>query len=628
VPAYAEAAPAAASGDPPEAASAEALQTDPGALVLPPAWWTDDPAARPAEAGRTTAGGGVQRTLLQAAWLDATDPEARADEVEGLARQLGVASFDAAGRALLLASPDGSDAEPAARVARELPYAQGELARARLRGGDPLGAGQALVAGLLALDRHLEASVWLRARLFHAAGFACVWGAFAFLLVAGASSLRRAAHDVGDVLSDEMPSWQRLLLVAALVLLPAAFGQGAFGLALGLLGLGIAAGDPKQRSALLAAAVACWLGAQPLLDFASRALAAFDSDPVGLAVWSVEREGAHPGELARLVSSAPDDPLARRALAVHARRIGDLALADERYAKLVDDPAADPTLLNNAANVRFAHGRLEEAIRLYQDAAARERSAVLFFNLAQAYGSDIRSQDQDRALARAQSLDRALVGELTGYEPSLETALAVDLPTPPKLLRARLLDAADAPALAHALREGFAPGALGDSPVAMLLALTVVAGSALLLGRGHVPARWCRQCGARCCPRCDDPPEALTVCRDCARTLQRKDGSDAGRNGARRIALRERERRLRPLWLAAALVVPALGALRGRRPLLALTGALGFAFVLGLSPLHATLAPDPLAAGLPGRLALGAAAGLGVLAHLASVGLSRAGRGR
>lgn len=614
----------------PDAAPAEpaagALFTDPGAFVVPPAWRAGGSAAPGAGAARGAASRGIHRTALERLWLEAADPEARVAKAEGVARQLGVASYDAAGRALLLATPDGSAAEQAARVAHGLPYAQGALASARLRGGNVIGAGTALLAGFAALDRHLEASLWLRAHLFRAVAFACAWGGFAFLLVAGASSLRRAAHDVGDVLSDEMPSWQRLLLVGALVLLPASFGQGAFGLALGLLGLGLAAGDPKQRPALIAAAVACWLGAQPLLGAASRALAAFDADPVALAAWSVESDAAHPGELARLAAAASDDALARRALAVHARRTGDLALADERYAALVDGDAVDPALLNNAGNVRFARGRLDEAIELYQDAAAQERSAVLFFNLAQAYGSDIRSREQDLALARAQSLDRSLVGELTGFEPSFETGLAVDLPTPPGVLRARLLDAPSAPALASALRDGFAPGALGRSALVMALALAAVVAASLLAARGHVPARWCRQCGARCCPRCDDPPEALSVCRDCARTVQRKDGVDAGRQGARRVEVRERARRLLPLWIAASLVLPAVGALRGRRPLLALAGALGFALAVGASPLLPALAPDPLAAGLPGRAALGLVAGLGVAAHLASVGLSRSGR--
>jgi hypothetical protein len=301
--------------------------------------------------------------------------------------------------------------------------------------------------------------------------------------------------------------------------------------------------------------------------------------------------------------------------------------ADARYTSLLAAPDADPVLLNNAANVRFARGRLDDAIPLYVEAAARDRSAIVFFNLAQAYGSDIRSTEQELALAKAQALDRILVGELTALDPSRDTGLAVDLPTPPALLRARLLASPSVPEIAGALRAGFAPGALGRGPIAMGLAFLGVGAASVLLPRGHAPSRVCRSCGARCCPRCDDPIEGAAVCRECARLVHRKDKPDAGQRHGHLAWLRERERRRRPIWLAASLVLPSAAALRQRRPLLGLASALGLGLALGASPLGPPLGPDPFAAGLPGRLVLLTLAGLGLALHLASIGVARRGGG-
>ena len=633
----------------PSAPSAAAPPDSPGSDAAPAA--TDDGSAAPAlkadeslglpgielPPGGTGAGSASAslppaaprpRSEIERLWLDAGARPERVARAQGIARQLGVASFDGAARALLLdarGEPGPDVAHDAVRLAPLLPFARGEEARALLRSGDPIGALLALARGVATLDGQLESSLWLRAHALHALALALSWGGLAFLCVAGAASTRRASHEVGDVLSDEIPPWRRFLLVGALVLLPASLGQGAFGLALGFLALALLGGDAGWSPAVAVAAAACWLGAQPATSLAARAIAAFDGDPVAVAAASVEAGSAHAGELARL-EAATDDLLAVRALAVHARRTGALGLADERYAVLLAQAPHDATLLNNAANVRLALDESDAAIRLYERAVAERPSAIAYFNLSHAYGARIRSSDQDYALARAQAIDRELVGELTSLEANVDTGLAIDLPTPLGVLRDRLQGAATHDAVAAELRRGFAPGWLGQSPLAMALATGGVGAGAWLLGRGRAPTRWCRQCGARCCPRCDDPPENVATCRDCARTPRRKDGHDTARRSARLASQRDRERRLRPLWLAGSLLLPGVAGLRARRPMLGVVGAIGFALAIAASPLGSDAPVDPLAAGLPGRAALLLLALVGALVHLGCGALASAAR--
>jgi hypothetical protein len=375
------------------------------------------------------------------------------------------------------------------------------------------------------------------------------------------------------------------------------------GLALGFFGLAFAKSERRGRRAQLAAAVALGAALFPLLDHAGGALAGLSSDRVALAAFAVEREAVTPGELVRLERAADTDPLASRALAVRARRLHELAEADARYAQLLEGGAADPILVNNAANVRLTLGDSRAAIALYEQATARVEDATLLFNLSHAHGAAIHPDLQDATLAHAQALDADLVGELTDLLGSAQRGLVLDLPIPVSLLRARLAGGPSGAAVADELRESLAPGRLGRSPLAFGAAFAAAALLGALATRGARPSGWCSRCGARRCPRCDDAQADTDLCESCTRLAHRPETTDPALRIERLNELRARQRWRERIGVAVGALVPGAAGLWANRPLLGLVGAIAGcgAVVTGIGLRDGV--PDPLAAGLVGAAA-------------------------
>jgi tetratricopeptide (TPR) repeat protein len=541
----------------------------------------------------------VGSELLRAWSLPARGLDERAESLQQAALGLGLRHMEGAARALLLDGSLGSPLErarAAARLAPELPAARFALAHALWsEGGSPLGVLGELRAGLTAVPRHLEARVWVRATVLQAAAWALAAGGLLFLAVAGAAALRRAVGDLAG-LPGSPPAASRFALLAGLLLVPAALGEGVLGLALAAAGLAFAYGPWGQRAAVAAAVALVLWGLFPLAERAAHSRAAIAADPVAQAALVVERSLPSAGELARVRFAAPEDPLAARALALRAKREGDLEAADAGFALLLE--GADATLLNNAANVRLALGRTEEAIALYEEAAHQRHSAEILFNLAQAYGRAIRLDAQDRALRQAQQVDARQVADLAVLFAAAPGALgAVDLPPPVELVEARLLDEAAASALAAAWRRQTAPGWLGTGARQAGLG----AAGALLVGQ-LLGALLSRLPGSR--------DEAFY--RGMARLLQSAGGSPA-RRMQRLAALRAQQARIERAEIVLSCVVPGAAGALGRRPWLGLVGAMLFAAALSAAWHRAGVVHDPLALGLGVGLALWAAGALALL---------------
>jgi hypothetical protein len=591
------------------------------------------PAPAPHEPASVLGGAeGPGRTVVERDWFAGhADLADRAETLRARVRRHGMPGFDAAARALVLGEggrPTLARARAAVVLAPDLPLARAALAGALWReGGQGLAAWGMAGSAVMALDRQIEASLVTRATLLTILAAALSLGGFGFLALAALATARGAAHDVGDLFWIELDARSRGLLIGALVLLPAACGQGAVGIALGCFGLVLAAGERAWQRTTFAAAALLWLGLGPVLSQAGAAIAALDGDAVARAAFAVETDAANDAELTRLEVAQEHDPLARRALAVRARRSGDFELANARYAPLVAaQTVADAALLNDAANVRLALGDAESAIALYSAALEVHETPELLFNLSQAYGAMIRTEEQDATLARAQRLDRDTVGLLTALPASVGDAVAVDLPAPIATLRARLLAGPAGAAVAREIRRFVAPGVLGRSSFALAI-LFVLSGAALLLTtRAHTPTRFCRQCGARACPRCDAPPPGLAVCRDCARMLHRTSASETQQRSERLAVIRARRLRIDRLTGVAAFLMPGAAGLLNDRPWLGLVGAVIAAGALLASPLGPRPVVDPLAAGPAGDWLLAVLAILCTLAHLALVAVARATR--
>jgi len=561
-----------------------------------------------------------------AAWSGAGDLATRADRARIAALEVGVPSFDAPARALLLdpeAAPGRLErAQAAATVAPELPLAQAALADALLRESHDLrGAAAAAWRSVAALARHREARLWVEANGFLALRNALFFGALAFLAGLAALHARAAAHDLGDRIARALPGFARAGLLGMLLLLPAILGQGLLGLALSFFTLALCYGSRSDRRAAWTAAILLLVGLALGSRAAAQVVTAFDPDPVSSALQQVEGGLASRGERVRLESASTSDPLAVRALALQARREGRLAEAAQRYEALLESEQTDASLANNAANVWLALGNVDRSVALYELAAQLGASPIVLYNLAYGYGQAIRPSAQDETLQRLQRLDPALAFDLTQLQAKIAGGFTLDLPMPLGAFRDRAAASA-IDAVTADLRRPLAPGALGANSLlslAAFLAASIVARTAF---RHFRPSGGCGRCGVRLCPRCDGLAAVRDLCGACHRLFERPETADPERR-ARRLA--ELERRLRWLSrarLAASFALPGAAGLLARRPWLGLAGALAFCSAVAFAFFSSAGVVDPLAAGGAGTLAAAAATALAAGLDLALCALA------
>jgi tetratricopeptide (TPR) repeat protein len=537
------------------------------------------------------------RAALWRAWSAPDEVPNRVHRLQRAGLSAGIGSLDAPGRALLLEPALGEPlerAQLAAEVAPGLPAAHAALAAARWERWDVLGAWDAMGAAAEAALQHLEARLWLEVTAFDALFTACFAGALAFLALAAAAAFPRFARDLKRL--RDVPGPSAGALAAAIVLAPVAFGEGLAGLGLGLLALGLVNGSAWRRLWVFSAGVLLVVALFPLLERRAQSHASLVLDPVALAAWATEQGTPGPLELARVVRAADGDPLAARAVALRLARQGELAEAERRFLQL---SAAEPSaeLLANTAAVRLLQGATEDAIELYERAARSSRSAVIRFNLAQAYGRAIRLDAQDLALLEAQSIDPDVLSKLNHRYNGQDGALVAYLPLPVEPVLARLSNPEATAALARLLRRSFAPGAAGESRGDAVVALWGAAVFGLLLGAAL--------------RRLAGPEEDLYS--GIARLLQTKSG-DASERMAQLQELRRRQRRVERAASAAAWLVPGAAGFVANRPFLAWLSVAVVACAGALTVHREGGVPDPLSLGaLPVALIGLALAVLGVL---------------
>jgi tetratricopeptide (TPR) repeat protein len=572
------------------------------------------PAAEPPPSAPAPPRSRPGRELLDRSWRGGSDSLAeRAKRTRGTALQLGIWSLDPAARAILADETIGSEierAEAAALLAPELPDASFALAKARLLGGSPGGALDALFAALAALDRHPEASPWVRVTFFDAAARTAIAAGLAFVAVAALGAL--IAMSLPLALRFDAPPASAGALLGALLLLPAVLGEGVAGVACAGAALAIARGGIGDKIAAVAALLLVFAGIGPLAAHRDDALVFVSADPVGRAASGSERDFASSLDRIRLERAAAVDPLARQALALDARREGDLAEAGRRFRTLLQQGEPPADLLNNAANTIFAAGHYEEALALYERAVEVHPTSLALFNLAQSYGRAIQLDAQDSVLAQAQALDPRAIHALTQHVAEIGTGGPVDVTVAADELRERVTPRAGG---RSAFSAQIAPGFLGAGPVGAGAGLAVAIVAGLLLGFLS-PTR----------------AGGEDVFAGIARLLQRNKVMDPSARMARLAALRLREARLARLRGVAVWVVPGAAGLSAGHGLLGLaaTGLAAIAWVAWRA--RAGLLPDPLAAAQTASFAFAFVAALAAAGYaaalFASVLLARRGGGR
>ena len=570
-------------------------------------------------------------SLLEQAWLaPSADFDARVARTRRTALELGAWSLDPAARSLAAGdSGIGALARSAAAVelAPDLPAAHMRLAHALwLQGGSPMAAIRAVVAAFQAIGRHLEASLWFAGSGLYLLAIALVSGGLLAVTLTGLSGLLHAAHDLGHLFSRTMPDFARCAGLAALLMVPLALGEGALGLALGLLGIAVIYGRRAQRLAMLLAAAGIGLGAYPVMRYAGAALAAFPEDPVAEAAYAAAHGVSTPVEVERLSTLADSDALAARGLAIHARRSGDLGGADALYQRLIETGAGDVAALNNAANVRLDLGHMDRAIELYTRAASRQESPVVLFNLAQAYGRAFQVEDLNRTIAHAQRVGGELIAQLTALQGTDTAAFVVDMPLPPSMFWFRALRSHAGSDVAQEFRAPFAPGRLGRDPLAFAAAAAAVLVLGSGFGRRFDPSCWCKRCGDRVCPRCDPQGVAGALCDGCNKLFFAPEKTDRVLRARRVNELRAREERVDRAHTIVSLLVPGAAGLLAERPVSGWLGALCSALGVAAFVWHEGVVPDPLVAGATAPVAFFGVAAVAAVGYAFAVWTSLAAR--
>jgi tetratricopeptide (TPR) repeat protein len=548
---------------------------------------------------------------VERAWFAAAGSlEDRVARTVDTALEAGRPNLEAPARALLLDESLGTPlqrAEAAVRLAPDLPAARIALGKALWsEDWNLVGGLDQIWQAARASDRHLEASLWLRATIFHALFTVCLIGGLLFLFVAGGSLVAAAARLLGE-LPVALPLVSRAALVASLLLIPAVLGEGLFGAALAFATLGLWPGNLWQRIAVGTALVVSIAGLHPLADRAGEELVALGSDPVAESAFAVEHAQPSRIDIDRLTRAAAGDPLAARALALHSKRAGDLEDAERRFASLIEK-SASPSLLNNAANVRLALDRTEEAIELYEAAADTSHLVVVLFNLSQAYGRLVQLDRQDLALSEAQVIDSVALGTLTDLYGSSPQTLVADLPVAAETIRVRLGDPAAARQAAAALRHRFAPGWLGQSLVQSAVGVALVA----LLASGIAMAL----------RRVADGAEEGDLCAGIARLLTGREAADPFLRMVRLAALRERQARIDKIKFLLSAIVPGAAGVVSRRPLLGLLASMLFALALVSWRAQDGVGADPLAVGAGASLLFSAVAVVSAGAYAAVIAMT------
>ena len=113
----------------------------------------------------------------------------------------------------------------AARLAPDLPFARMELAAAYLDKGKYWNATQEMISGMKAIPKSLEATLWLAASLLAMFAAVLTLGSLVFMIWVGTSVLRHAVHDVGDLVSRQMPDFARVALLGSILLVPVLLGE-------------------------------------------------------------------------------------------------------------------------------------------------------------------------------------------------------------------------------------------------------------------------------------------------------------------------------------------------------------------------------------------------------------------
>ncbi len=537
----------------------------------------------------------VPRDRVVEAWRAApATPHARAAALRRLRLEYGLGDLRAPAQAVHAAAL-AEDADEATRLALDLAPQMPAMRWAGIqdlwRGGE---AGAALKAfGTMAWEvaHQLDSQLWLLGNGLLLAWIVSLVSAFVFLAMLGLKAFSHAAHDLGDVLSLDMPAFARWALLAGMLLVPIWLGEGLAGLALGCFAIAFLYGKGRERSVLLMAATLWVVALHPLAQWASIATTVVEQDEITRSALAVTKGIGARADVERLEAAASEDLAAAHALAYRDRRLGLEEQALRRLDAMGERWPTDAVVLANRANLEMRAGRTESATNGFERAASQIESPTLLFDLSQAYATSFRMEEYEGTLARAQRLDDREVRALSSLS---DPKLVADLGFPIEILRDRLRTRGLVVSPTAQLSEWIAPGRLGADWTATAMAFAAVVLGVALLGGRYDRSSVCTRCGHRICTRCEATVWSEELCEDCHHLFKNPEATDPKLRMARLQTLSRRESRIQGLIGLCSLVVPGVAGLSMRRPDLALLGLALFAWIVAWMRWPAGVLVDPL----------------------------------
>ena len=479
------------------------------------------------------------------------------ERVERGARDLRERGFDelpVLARALLdEAQSSGSNdlVEQARDLAPRTPAVRFEVARRLGRPAD-------LAAALAGLFQSFPSLVWLLTASGAALGLGLLLVASAAVAIGFVRTVSLHGHALGHLTSaQDPPSWPGVLIALSLLALIPLAGIGPAGLVAATGFLAALRARPHTSLCIAGGLVVIGLILGPGLDYWARIAVRYGEDTAAVVAWRVDRQQPLPGDRTRLeraLAREPDNLLWAVALATSAKREGDLAAARELLASRPENGSA--ALHAHAANslgiLDLADGDVKRALSSFEDARSIRETAVVLYNLSQAYARGVRLMERTAPFTAARKLDPELVSRYTAFEGKNVHRFVIHGQIPlASYLERVLAPSARAGELAHEVRLWtLGPGAPTWSWIA--LALLGVAGFAL---RRTGIAR-CSRCERPVCDRCAPDGASGGSCVRCAKLFARGANSDP-RVRQRQLELdRSRQRRIARFRALLALLVP------------------------------------------------------------------------
>lgn len=518
------------------------------------------------------------------------------------------------------AAAQADDAEEATRLARELaprmPALQWVQIQDLWRGGEAGAAVKAFGTMVWDLVHQLDAQLWLLGNGLLIAWIVSLVSAFVFLAMLGLKAFSHAAHDLGDVLSVDMPAFARWALLAGVLLVPIWLGEGLAGLALGCFAIAFLYGKGRERSVLLMAATLWVVALHPLAQWASIATTVVEQDEITRSALAVSKGTGTRADVERLEAASGEDLAAAHALAHRDRRLALEEQALRRLDAMGERWPTDAVVLANRANLEMRAGRTESATNGFERAASQIDSPTLLFDLSQAYATAFRMEEYEGTLARAQRLDDREVQALSSLS---DPKLVADLGFPVEILRDRIRTRGLAVSPTAQLSEWIAPGHLGAGWTSMAMAFGAVVLGVALLGGRYDRSSVCTRCGHRICTRCEATVWSDELCEDCHHLFKNPEATDPKLRMARLQTLSRRESRIQAGIGICALLVPGVAGLTIRRPDLALLALALFAWIVAWMRWPAGVLVDPLWLGALAPLCFTFLGSLALVAYVAIV---------